>query len=102
MLLTTHYLDEAEQLADRVAVLREGEIVALGTPRELTARVGPTEIRYRAERSRGRRRDRRADDDVLHELTGEALAAGARARGAPGAPAVTRGHLPLAHGGASE
>ena len=35
VLLTTHYLDEAEQLADRVAVLREGRIVALGTPAEL-------------------------------------------------------------------
>src|SRR6476646_3711914 len=36
VLLTTHYLDEAEQLADRVAVLRDGIIVRLGTPRELT------------------------------------------------------------------
>ena len=36
ILLTTHYLDEAEQLADRVAVLREGEIVAIGPPAELT------------------------------------------------------------------
>ena len=36
VLLTTHYLDEAEQLADRVAVLREGRIVRIGTPRELT------------------------------------------------------------------
>src|SRR5205823_14669250 len=33
VLLTTHYLDEAEQLADRVAVLREGQIVRIGTPR---------------------------------------------------------------------
>ena len=32
ILLTTHYLDEAEQLADRVAVLRQGEIVASGRP----------------------------------------------------------------------
>src|SRR6266536_536933 len=32
ILLTTHYLDEAEQLSDRVAVLREGEIVAIGRP----------------------------------------------------------------------
>src|SRR5947199_9884612 len=36
VLLTTHYLDEAEQLADRVAVMREGVIVRVGTPRELT------------------------------------------------------------------
>ena len=38
VLLTTHYLDEAEQLADRVAVMREGLIVTIGTPRELTTR----------------------------------------------------------------
>jgi len=36
VLLTTHYLDEAEQLSDRVAVLREGRIVAIGKPSELT------------------------------------------------------------------
>ena len=36
ILLTTHYLDEAEQLADRVAVLRDGEIVREGSPAELT------------------------------------------------------------------
>ena len=47
ILLTTHYLDEAEQLADRVAVLRDGRIVATGTPADLT-RTPATEIRYRA------------------------------------------------------
>ncbi len=46
ILLTTHYLDEAEQLSDRVAVLREGSIVATGTPAELT-RTPASEIRYR-------------------------------------------------------
>jgi ABC-2 type transport system ATP-binding protein len=47
VLLTTHYLDEAEQLADRVAVLREGQIVRIGTPVELTSTDLQTEIRYR-------------------------------------------------------
>jgi ABC-2 type transport system ATP-binding protein len=47
ILLTTHYLDEAAQLADRVAVLREGRIVTLGSPAELTATREDTEIRYR-------------------------------------------------------
>jgi ABC-2 type transport system ATP-binding protein len=38
VLFTTHYLDEAEQLCDRVAIINRGEIVATGTPRELIAR----------------------------------------------------------------
>ncbi|MFJ5273693.1 ABC transporter ATP-binding protein [Streptomyces sp. NPDC088358] len=37
VLLTTHYLEEAEQLADRLAVLHEGRIAASGTPAEVTA-----------------------------------------------------------------
>ena len=76
VLLTTHYLDEAEQLADRVAVLRDGVIVREGTPAELTG--GPlneVEIRYRRN---GEEHVFRTDEPtrVLHELTGEALASG--------------------------
>jgi ABC-2 type transport system ATP-binding protein len=37
IVLTTHYLDEAEQLADRVGVIRNGRLVALGTPSEIGA-----------------------------------------------------------------
>ncbi|HEY6460947.1 MAG TPA: ATP-binding cassette domain-containing protein [Polyangiaceae bacterium] len=37
--LTTHYLDEAEALCDRVAIIDQGKIVALGTPQELKSRV---------------------------------------------------------------
>jgi ABC-2 type transport system ATP-binding protein len=74
VLLTTHYLDEAQQLADRVAVLRAGEIVKMGRPSELIG-AATAEIRYRrngelvvvetAEPTR-----------ALHELTTAALAAG--------------------------
>ena len=39
VLLTTHYLDEAEQLADRVAVVRDGQVVALGAPADLGGRA---------------------------------------------------------------
>ena len=46
VLLTTHYLDEADHLADRVAVLAKGRIVAEGTPAELRARAGSTLIRF--------------------------------------------------------
>ena len=45
--LTTHFMDEAQQLADRVAMMRDGEIIALGTPDELGGRdVRPAEIRF--------------------------------------------------------
>jgi ABC-2 type transport system ATP-binding protein len=80
ILLTTHYLDEAESLADRVAVLRDGKIVALGKPAELTGAAPATEIRYRCD----------GQDVVvttheptraLHELTTEALAEGRELEG---------------------
>jgi ABC-2 type transport system ATP-binding protein len=73
ILLTTHYLDEAEQLADRVAVLSRGKIVASGTPAELTGAVPATEIRYR---ENGREVVLQTDEPtrVLNELTGNALA----------------------------
>jgi len=75
VLLTTHYLDEAEQLADRVAVLREGRIVRIGTPRELTAGETEVEIRYR--RNGEDVLVRTAEPTrVLHELTSDALAGG--------------------------
>jgi ABC-2 type transport system ATP-binding protein len=74
ILLTTHYLDEAEQLSDRVAVLREGRIVATGTPAELT-RTPATEIRYR---ENGREVLLRTEEPtrVLAELTARAVEQG--------------------------
>ena len=40
MLLTTHYMDEAERLCNRVAVVDHGKVIALGSPRELIAELG--------------------------------------------------------------
>ena len=40
ILLTTHYIEEAERLCDRVAIVDHGKVIALGTPRELKARSG--------------------------------------------------------------
>jgi ABC-2 type transport system ATP-binding protein len=75
VLLTTHYLDEAEQLADRVAVMRDGAIVKIGTPRELTTADLEVEIRFRRD---GEDVLVRTSEPVrvLHELTGDALARG--------------------------
>ncbi len=75
ILLTTHYLDEAEQLADRVAVLRAGVIMREGSPAELTGGTVETEIRY----SRGGEEivEQTTDPTTrLHELTAQALARG--------------------------
>ena len=80
VLLTTHYLDEAEQLSDRVAVLREGRIVRVGTPRELTTTDLQTEIRYRQD---GEEVLVRTDEPtrVLAELTSAAVARGEELEG---------------------
>ena len=40
VLLTTHYMDEAERLCDRIAIVDHGKVIALGTPRELIASLG--------------------------------------------------------------
>jgi ABC-2 type transport system ATP-binding protein len=75
ILLTTHYLDEAEQLADRVAVLRDGVIVREGSPAELTGGIVETEIRYRRGTEEVVERTREPTRR-LNELTAEALARG--------------------------
>ncbi|MDX1963296.1 MAG: ABC transporter ATP-binding protein [Pirellulales bacterium] len=44
ILLTTHYMDEAEKLCDRIAIVDHGRVIALGTPRELIASLGGEHI----------------------------------------------------------
>jgi ABC-2 type transport system ATP-binding protein len=79
--LTTHYMDEAQRLADRVTIIAAGRIVARGTPEDLGERdTGETTIRYRAD---GREVSLQTVTPVktLHELTGEALAKGEELEG---------------------
>ena len=75
ILLTTHYMEEAQALADRLAILRDGRIVATGSPRELLSSAEGVEIRYRRN---GEELVISTDEptSVLHELTSEALAEG--------------------------
>ncbi len=68
ILVTTHYLDEAQRLCDRVAIMHEGALVALDSPKALLARLGREILEFRvdgsAERALGSLRDRgiAADD----------------------------------------
>jgi ABC-2 type transport system ATP-binding protein len=80
ILLTTHYLDEAQNLADRVAVLVDGEIVRLGTPDELMRDARETEVRWRED---GETHVVRTEEPtkVVHELTGRALTDGREVEG---------------------
>ena len=100
--LTTHFMDEAQALADRVAVMVDGRIVALGTPAEIGGRdTAPTEIAFAlpagvgarrpARRSTAPRSPRRPPGRVrvstreglraAHDLTGWALERGHELRG---------------------
>lgn len=80
VLLTTHYLEEAQELSDRVAIVKDGRIVATGAPDELTSQAGRYRVAYQ---SAGRRVEVETDDptDLLHRLTSDALARGERLEG---------------------
>ena len=79
VLLTTHYLEEAQQLADRVAVLVAGEIVRIGKPSDLTGASTMAEIRYRRDGELVVETDE--PTRVLNELTAAALAEGRELEG---------------------
>jgi ABC-2 type transport system ATP-binding protein len=80
VLLTTHYLDEAQALADRVAIIKDGRIMIEGAPRELSAGTRSTPYRVAYRNGTGGLVERETDDPttLLHELTGAALAQGTR------------------------
>jgi ABC-2 type transport system ATP-binding protein len=76
VLLTTHYLDEAQALADRVAIVKDGRILAVGPPRELG--VGASHYRVAYRDAGGQLVEHETDDPtaLLHTLTEQALARG--------------------------
>ena len=78
VLLTTHYLDEAQALCDRVAIVKEGRFVAEGPPASLGA--GSTRYRVTWRDEDGAIQTRETDDPtaLLHQLTSAALARGDR------------------------
>jgi ABC-2 type transport system ATP-binding protein len=78
ILLTTHYLDEAQALADRVAIVKDGRVLAIGRPRELGVGAAHYRVAYRD--ASGELVEVQTDDPTrtLHELTTEALARGER------------------------
>ena len=114
VLLTTHYLDEAEHLADRVGVLAAGRLIAEGTPAELIGRetaarwcrsplVGargramPGDVDAGAaevQRPTRRVHDRPIRRPTSHAVTGWALGTRARTRRAVGHPSDARGRVP--------
>jgi ABC-2 type transport system ATP-binding protein len=76
ILLTTHYLDEAQALADRVAIVKDGRVLAIGPPRELSAGAAHYRVAYRD--TSGELVEIQTDDPTrtLSELTSKALARG--------------------------
>jgi ABC-2 type transport system ATP-binding protein len=80
ILLTTHYMEEAQRLSDRIAILGNGRIVATGSPQELLSGQSVVEIRFRRD---GEEVVIATPDPtrVLNELTSQALAEGVELEG---------------------
>jgi ABC-2 type transport system ATP-binding protein len=77
ILLTTHYLDEAQELCDRVAIVKDGRILAIGPPGDLGVGAA-TRARVTWRDEDGERRSEEVEDptELVHELTSAALARG--------------------------
>jgi ABC-2 type transport system ATP-binding protein len=81
ILLTTHYLDEAQALADRVAIVKDGRVLAIGPPRELGPHPpGASHYRVTYRNAQDELVEHQTDDPtrLLHELSAEALERGER------------------------
>ncbi len=105
-MLTTHYMDEAEQLCDRLVVMDAGRIVAEGSPRALIERYSTREVvelRFQGESQAGfaakldgigERAEELPDRILLYAADGDAALAEVHARGlAPSGALVRRSSL---------
>jgi ABC-2 type transport system ATP-binding protein len=77
ILLTTHYLDEAQALCDRVAIIKDGRILAEGPPGELGAASTRYRVAWRDDDDTLQIREVEDPTALLHQLTSAALARGA-------------------------
>ena len=81
IVLTTHYLDEAQALADRVAIIKDGQIVAEGTPADIGGESAHlTRISWRDNNDELQERETDSPTKLLYDLTGEAVAEGREVR----------------------
>jgi ABC-2 type transport system ATP-binding protein len=78
VVLTTHYLDEAQALADRVAIVKDGAILAEGAPGDLGSATRRYRVAWRDAEGAPHERETAEPTALLHELTSMALARGER------------------------
>jgi ABC-2 type transport system ATP-binding protein len=76
VLLTTHYLDEAQALCDRVAILKDGRVLAVGAPADLDSGAARSRVAWRGRDGAMVVRETADPTALLHQLTSEALAHG--------------------------
>jgi ABC-2 type transport system ATP-binding protein len=76
VLLTTHYLDEAQALCDRVAIVKDGRALAVGPPAALGAGASRYRVSWRDEDGEAQERETPDPTALLHQLTSAALARG--------------------------
>ncbi len=89
ILLTTHAMDEAEHLCDRVAIVTGGKLAALGSPAELTRHAAAEEIWFAADARARRRRDRHARSIWTRPVSSRTAPASTSC-GQPGHPRASR------------
>jgi ABC-2 type transport system ATP-binding protein len=80
VLLTTHYLDEAQALCDRVAIVKDGRLIATGAPAELDSGAARYRVSWRDREGDLQSRETANPTALLHQLTSEALAHGDQLR----------------------